>query len=105
MIFPHTVTVHPSQETSDGDGNPVRRPTSAGFPVAAYMQAAGVPDQAPDTTSADYRVWLAADCPRLDASATLVWNGETYDLLGDAQYLTDPDGAIAHWRAHVRRRV
>jgi hypothetical protein len=111
VIYPHTVTVHPSELTTDGDGNPVRRPAAAGVDVPAYVQPAPAGESgaaelldAPQTATEDYRVWLDATCPPLDAWSALVWEGVTYELLGAAQRLTSPDGALDHVRAQLRRR-
>jgi hypothetical protein len=82
VIWPHTVTVYPSQSTTDTDGNPVRRPAGAGVSVAAYVQPAAADDQAPGAPGATYRVWLADECPPLDRSAALDWDGARYELVG-----------------------
>lgn len=108
MIFPHTVTVHPSELTADSDGNPVRRPRSAGVDVPAFVQPApaGADENAaqPQTATTEYLVWLDIACPFLDAFAALVWLGEVYELRGDAHRYDSPDRTVDHWRARIRRR-
>lgn len=110
-MLPHTVTVYPSEQTVDSDGNPVRRPAAAGVDVAAFVQPAPAGDagsreqpDAPQTAVAEFRVWLAGDAPELDAWSALDWDGDRYELLGPAQHLTSPDGALDYWRARLRRR-
>lgn len=111
MILPHTVTVYPSEQTVDGDGNTVRRPALVGVDVAAFVQPAPAGDtgarevlDAPQTATEDFRVWLAGDAPALDAWSALDWLGDRYGLLGPAQRLGSPDGGLDHWRARLRRR-
>jgi hypothetical protein len=105
MLLPHLVTVHPSELVTDPDGNPVRRPRPAGVLVDAYVQpvtsaedtAAGQADQT------RHVAYLDPTAPRLDAYSRLVWDGRTFDTVGDALYFTDPDGAAAHWRVTLRK--
>ncbi len=105
MIFPHTVTVHPSVAGTDADGNPVRRPAADGVPVAAYLQPATVTEDhaQPQTATAEFTAYLAGDCPPLDAWSALVSDGVRYELLGEAQRFDSPDRTITYWRARLRR--
>jgi hypothetical protein len=105
VTYPHTVTAHPSIDTTDADGNVVRRPAPTGVTVAAYVQPARTGENAaePQTTTAEFVAYLAADCPPLDAWSSLVWDGAAYDLVGEAQRFDSPDRTITYWRARIRR--
>lgn len=109
MIFPHTVIVHLATWSTDPDGNPVRVPTSSEFPVAAYVQPApGTtnredPAEAQNAT-AEFVAYLDGDCPELDAYAAIQWDGRTFELRGEPQKFTDPDGAVTYYRARIWRR-
>ena len=38
MLYPHTVTHYRATSRVDGDGNPIREPSTVGVPVAAFVQ-------------------------------------------------------------------
>jgi hypothetical protein len=109
MMYPHVVTVYPSEETTDTDGTPIRRPRATGTNQPAYVQPATLGGVAEDpaaaqSATADFTVWLDIGCPPLDAFAALVWNGDRYELDGEAIRFTSPDATLDHWRARIRRR-
>ncbi|CAM3432539.1 hypothetical protein STSO111631_19325 [Stackebrandtia soli] len=105
MLFPHTVTVYPSVARADIDGNIIRWAGPDGVPVPAFVQprTATEDDTGPGQRArATFTAYLSRFCPPLDAWAAIEWEGRWYELDGEALDTRGLDGAVRHWKAHLR---
>ena len=104
MIWPHLLTVYPSAPTTDADGNPVRRPATAGSPTLGFLQPAETSETTTDgqASEARYVVFLDPTAPFLDAYSRLEWSGRTFETIGAALWFADPEECVSYWRATLR---
>ena len=104
MIWPHLLTVYPSEMVTDADGNTVRRPTTAGTPALGFLQPVEASETTTDGQASDarYVVFLDPTAPSLDAFSRLEWAGRTFETIGAALWFADLDGCVSYWRATLR---
>lgn len=102
---PHTLTVYPSIEDTDPDGNPVRRPGPTGITVRGWLQYRRPDEDNRDGQQATARaaVYLVPSAPELDAFSALDFDGHRFALDGPAYPHGDAANVRIYWRADVRR--
>jgi hypothetical protein len=105
VILPHALIVHPSELTTDGDGNPVRVPARVGVPAAGYVQpVTSTEDTAAGQASESRHVaYLDPDTPRLDAFSRVLVDGLAYETVGEALWFANPEATVTYWRVTLRK--
>lgn len=104
-FLPHTVTVFPSELFTDERGNQVRRPSSTGTEVAAFIQSRSSNENVNDgqAVQSTFTAYLEAAAPVLDAQSRIEWGSRSYETVGDA--LPAHDRLSAHHQRVVLRRI
>lgn len=93
MRFPHTVTITPSERTTDGRGQAIRKPTGTPFASVAWMQPG--PGQVilvdGQTRIIDYVLFLPPNT-HCDTWSEVAWEGATYQGTADPKDWRTPSG-------------
>lgn len=99
----HTVTVYPTVDAVDGDGNPVKKPVQ-GFQARATIQPLSSTEssEAGEQTGEIYRVRFAKPEPMLGPGAQIEWNCSRWSVVG---YPMQHTGSVrtAHLTYRIRR--
>jgi hypothetical protein len=86
-------TLFPEESVTDIDGNPRTRPSATGVPIKARFQpisfnSAGAKVQESESvgfqTQMIYGVRFPNGTPQIGAQAEIVWRGDRYTFVGDA---------------------
>lgn len=102
---PHTLTLFPSVETIDADGNPVRRPSLEGVAARGFIQPHGAAEDSTVGQQATSRAvaYLHPSAPFLDAFSEVEFASVRWQLHGAATAHTDAANVRIYWRAELRR--